>query len=240
MRRRSVWLAAAVFGACVIIFLTLTFISLQKLDIMTSTLAEQSLPVIVIDAGHGGEDGGASSSSGILEKDINLAVSIQLRDMLKVAGFPVVMTRDKDISINDEGLSTIKERKVSDLHNRLRILNEQGDRSILVSIHQNHFSESKYYGSQVFYSSNDAESSDLAKKIRSQIIQLLQPENTREIKPTSNSIYLLWNAEVPAVIVECGFLSNESEAQKLSEPQYQKQMAFAIFNGILNYYADRE
>ncbi len=105
-----------------------------------------------------------------------------------------------------------------------------------MSIHQNHFTSSRYYGTQVFYSTNDLSSQDLAEAIRERVIALLQPENTRACKPATSSIYLLWNAQVPAVLVECGFLSNESEAQKLNDPQYQEQMAFAIYSGFLDYY----
>ena len=194
-------------------------------------------PVIVLDPGHGGEDGGASAATGALEKEINLNVSLYLREMLEKSGYRVVMTRETDRAINDEGLDTIRERKVSDIHNRMMITKEQGN-CILVSIHQNHFSESRYYGTQIFYSTNDSTSKELAESIREQTVALIQPENKRECKPATSSIYLLWHADMPAVLVECGFLSNESEAAKLVTTQYQRQMAFVIYNGLVDYLSD--
>jgi len=201
---------------------------------MASTLVTAKAPTIVLDAGHGGEDGGAVSKSGLQEKDINLAVALNLKKMLTASGFTVVTTRDTDISIGDKSLGTIRERKVSDIHNRLKIIEKQ-DNCIFISIHQNHFSDSKYYGSQIFYSKNNDKSKPFAEAIQTQIVRLLQPQNKREIKPADSTIFLLWQAKVPAIIVECGFLSNDSEAKKLSEPLYQQQMAFSIYSGLLNY-----
>lgn len=219
---------------CCAAFLVLSYVSYNKIGKMASTLVSVQQPTIVLDPGHGGEDGGAASKSGLQEKDINLAISLNLQKMLTSSGFTVVMTRDSDSSIGDKHLATIRERKVSDLHNRLKIIEEQKN-CIFISIHQNHFSDSKYYGSQIFYSKNNDQSKLLAENMQTQIVQLLQPQNKREIKPAGNTIYLLWNTNVPAVIVECGFLSNEAEAKKLSEPLYQRQMAFSIYNGLLNY-----
>lgn len=216
------------------VFLILSYISYHQIEKMASGLAEGKTPTIVLDPGHGGEDGGASGKNGIQEKDINLAVSLNLKQMLKVSGFPVVMTRDSDISICDKNLGTIRERKVSDIHNRLKIVESRKD-CILISIHQNHFSDSQYYGSQIFYSKNNEQSKMLAESIQTKIVSLMQPENKRQVKPGGNTIYLLWNTKVPAVIVECGFLSNETEANKLKDPLYQKQMAFSIYNGLLDY-----
>ena len=223
------------FILCCLGFTVLTYTSFQKIDRMASALAGDRLPTIVLDAGHGGEDGGAVSRTGIVEKDINLAISLNLQKMLELSGFPVVMIRESDVSVGDGNLDTVKERKASDLHTRLKIIEEQ-ENCIFISIHQNHFTKSKYYGSQVFYSSNNPQSAILAEKIRKEIVGLLQPENTREIKPATNSIYLLWNAKVPAVIVECGFLSNGGEAEKLNDPEYQKQIAFAVYQGFLSYW----
>lgn len=219
---------------CCLAFLLLSYISYNKIDGMASALAGERVPTIVIDPGHGGEDGGASSDTSVLEKDINLAISLKLQSLLETSGFHVVMTRTTDTSIGDQKLDTVRERKVSDLHNRLKIVEAQGD-CILVSIHQNHFSESKYSGAQMFYSTKNAGSKDLAENIKSRVVELIQPENTRETKPATDSIYLLWNAKIPAVTVECGFLSNQSEAAKLNDKTYQQQMAFAICSGILDY-----
>lgn len=201
---------------------------------MASALADQRNPTIVIDPGHGGEDGGATGKLSTSEKDINLAIALKLESLMKISGFNVVMTRTTDISISDD-LDTIRERKISDIHNRLKMIEAQGD-CIFISIHQNHFSESRYSGAQMFYSTKNSSSKELAENIKSRVVELLQPENTRETKPATSSIYLLWNTKVPAVLVECGFLSNESEAAKLSDKVYQQQMAFAIYSGFLDYF----
>ena len=197
------------------------------------TASAETQPIIVIDAGHGGEDGGASAN-GVLEKDINLAIALKLRDMLKASGFEVVMTRESDVSIYDSSASTVHEKKVSDMQNRVSMINSS-DKNILISIHQNKFEQSQYSGAQIFYSDNLPESAKLAEKIRLSVTGLLQPDNKRELKTDGDSIYILKNAQVPAVIVECGFLSNVEEAKKLSDEKYQTEMAFAIYCGFLDY-----
>ncbi len=195
-----------------------------------------NVPVIIIDAGHGGFDGGASTDDGIPEKGINLNIALYLKEYLNFFGFKVVLTRDSDTSTEDEGLTTIKSRKTSDLHNRMALM-EKTKNAIFVSIHQNHFSQSQYSGAQVFYSKNFSdESSALAESIQESIVYFVQPNNTRQIKPCGTSVYLIYNAVKPAVLVECGFLSNYDEAEKLKTEVYQKKMAFSIAIGILNYY----
>ncbi len=189
---------------------------------------------IVLDAGHGGEDGGAVGVNGVLEKDVNLAVALELEKYLKWNQFDVIMVRDSDLSVGDQSLGTISARKRSDTKARLRMVEEAGE-CILISIHQNHFSQSKYSGAQVFYSTNREESAQLAESIRMSIVDSLQPENKRENKPAGENIYLLHNCQMPAVLVECGFLSNPEEAEKLSTDAYQKEMAAAIYNGLIDY-----
>ncbi len=189
---------------------------------------------IVLDAGHGGEDGGAVGVNGLLEKDVNLAIALELEKYLKQNHFDVIMIRDTDSSVGDQTLKTIAERKRSDTKSRLRTVEETGE-CILISIHQNHFSQSKYSGAQVFYSGNREESALLAEAIRQNIVDSLQPGNKRENKQAESSIYLLYNCHMPAVLVECGFLSNPEEAEKLSKESYQKDMAAAIYNGLIDY-----
>lgn len=191
-------------------------------------------PLIIIDAGHGGLDGGAVAADGTQEQYINLDIALKLRDSLEQKGFRTLLTRTDNNSIHDEDAKTTREKKVSDIHNRLKIIEENPD-SIFVSIHQNHYSESKYWGTQVFYSSNNAESSVLAQFIQSGVVADLQPENTRKIKQSGDSIYLLYHAEIPAVMVECGFLSNVQETAKLNDNNYRQQMADSICGGIVNY-----
>ena len=170
-------------------------------------ISEKEL-IVVIDAGHGGEDSGAVANS-VLEKDINLEIALKLRDMLKASGIEVKMIRESDVSIYDTASGTIRERKVSDLKNRVKIVNNN-KKNILVSIHQNKFEQSKYSGAQMFYSANNDKSQILAENIRKSITGLIQPENKRELKKGGSDIYLLNKATVPAVIVECGFISNSS------------------------------
>lgn len=187
---------------------------------------------ILLDPGHGGADGGAQAADGTLEKDINLAIALPLRDMLTVCGYPVVMTRDTDISIHDPAVKSLREQKISDMKNRLELYESA---LLAVGIHENKFEQSQYFGTQIFYSVNNAASLDLANAIRESVITNLQPQNKRELKKGTKDIYLLHKTEVPAVLVECGFLSNPVERDKLKSTEYQRQMAFAIAGGILAY-----
>lgn len=200
----------------------------------TMAKSRDSFPTIVIDPGHGGMDSGASNSD-VHEKDINLDISKKLSELLKISGYKVVMTRDEDESIHDDNADTIRKQKVSDIKNRTEIVNSDPN-NILVSIHQNKFQDSKYSGAQMFFSKNNPKSKDLAVSIKTAIQELVQPENEREIKPAEKNIYILNKANVPAVIVECGFLSNEEELKKLTNSDYQSKLAFAIYCGILNYH----
>lgn len=204
---------------------------------MASSLADSALPVIWIDPGHGGEDGGTQSQDGLLEKDVNLSIALRLRELLESSGYRVKMTREEDCSIGDNTLPTVRERKVSDIHSRLALI-EAEQNAILVSIHQNYFTQSQYSGAQMFYSPNCGESAEIAESIRSSIVSMLQPDNGRENKEATDSIYLLWNAKFPAVLVECGFLSNGEEAALLGEEAYQEQMAFCIYDGLSRWLAE--
>lgn len=195
---------------------------------------QENLPLIIIDAGHGGEDGGTQSSSGIVEKDINLSISKKIEKILTLYGFDTLMIRTEDSLIYDKDCKTIREKKVSDIHNRMKILEQHPD-SIFLSIHQNHFDQSKYSGAQVFYSKNNPESQIIAECIQSTIISNLQHENKRTVKPSGTEIYLLYHAKSPAVMVECGFLSNGAEAQLLNDDEYQTKMSAAVVQGVLTY-----
>lgn len=218
---------------CCLAFLMLSFIACTRLGKMAAAAAAAKPGTIVVDAGHGGEDGGASDQSGRPEKDINLAIAKDLQQLLTASGYRVVMTRTTDTSLSDP-LPTIRERKTSDIRNRMKIVEAQ-ESCIFVSIHQNKFEQSRYSGAQVFYSGGSAGSKELADSVQSRIVSLLQKDNTRAVKPATSSIYLLWHAKVPAVLIECGFLSNPGEAEKLSREDYQQQMAFAICCGLLDY-----
>ena len=234
MEKLKAYLICSVAVFCLFLFGGLLSTSFtEDTAIQANVQAQPKEKTIVIDAGHGGEDSGAVAN-GLLEKDINLSISLKLRDMLEAAGYKVVMTRDTDKSIYDSSAQTTREKKVSDLKNRTDIINGSED-NILISIHQNKFEQSQYYGTQMFYSVNSPESEQLAEELRRSVTSMLQPDNKRELKPSTDSIYILKQAEIPAVIVECGFLSNPQEAEKLSSQEYQQQMAFAIFCGIIGY-----
>ena len=187
--------------------------------------------IIVIDPGHGGQDNGASGVGGIKEKDINLSVSKMLGEILSVMDFDVKYTRDAD-KFAGNGESFIKRE---DLSYRVKYTRSFED-PVFVSIHMNKFPIPKYSGTQTFYSKNSPSSELLALKIQRAVKMLIQPHNTREIKKASSAIFVLDRLEAPAVLVECGFISNPSEAQLLSSKEYQRKIAFCIAMGIADYF----
>lgn len=207
--------------------------SMQSLSSQADSLAENP-KVILIDPGHGGEDGGTQASDGTMEKDINLQIALYLRRYLQAAGFRVVMTREADVDLGDDSLKTLRERKADDIYRRFAMIEENAP-CLFISIHQNHFSDSRYGGAQVFYSPNHADSEALAQCIQKAFIEHLQPENTRQCKEADSSIYLLTHAEVPAVLVECGFLSNEEDLSNLKNPVYQQKAAACIMSGLVDF-----
>ncbi len=220
----------------VIIFSVLTVGShiIDKLAVDMVSSDNFQNKTVIIDAGHGGIDGGTSASDGTVEKNLNLQISLKINEILMSMGVKTVMTRTDDADLSDENASTIRQKKVSDIKKRLSIINETED-AVFVSIHQNHFTQEKYSGAQVFYSKNNPQSRDLAEKIRFQLITVLQIDNTREIKQSGSEIYLLHHAKVPAVMVECGFLSNYNETQLLKNEEYQQKLAFTISMGIIDF-----
>lgn len=180
---------------------------------------------IVIDPGHGGIDGGATSCTGVLESQINLQIGLRLRDLLHFLGYQTVMTRQTDTSIHTQG-ETIAAQKVSDLKNRVKLVNETPN-AIYLGIHQNIFADSRYHGAQVFYR-NEEESEDLARMLQ----QNLCPN--RQSKP-GEGIYLLQNIQAPGVLVECGFLSNPAEEEKLRDAGYQKWLCAVIAESLRDF-----
>ena len=183
---------------------------------------------IVIDAGHGGMDGGALSCTGALESQINLEIALRLRDLSHLLGYETYMIRQTDTSVHTKG-ETIAQKKVSDLKERVRMVNAI-DNSILLSIHQNHFPDSKYSGAQVFYSSN-AESKILAQKLQDNFAATVNPGSKRKTKKASG-IYLMEHIQGAGVLIECGFLSNYQEEAKLRTPEYQKQLCCVIISAL--------
>ena len=231
MKVKTIYLM--ILAVILITFCLVMYSAFSNITARTDSDSLEQQPMIVIDAGHGGEDGGAEVD-GVLEKDINLSIGGKLSEILRLCGCRVTEIRDEDISVYDSDAQTLREKKVSDLKRRVKIANEN-DNNILVSIHQNKFDNSAYSGAQLFYSSNHDDSRVLAESIRSAITSLLQKDNTRELKPAGSDIYLLDHAEVPAVIVECGFLSNQEERSKLMDDDYQNEMAYAVAMGVLEY-----
>lgn len=195
------------------------------------------LPVIVVDAGHGGMDGGAVGVDGSVEKEINLVLAKKLRAMLEFAGFGTVMTREDDRMLIDGSVTSKK--KMHDLKNRLAVvrdIRESGKEAVLVSIHMNNFTESRYSGLQVWYAGGDEGSASLASTVQSYARTFLDKNNTREIKKATSAIYLLDRADFPAVLIECGFLSNPEECAKLGTDEYQTELALTIFAAISEYF----
>lgn len=231
MKVKTVYLI--ILAVVLISFCVIMFSAFSNITAHTSADVSDAKTTVIIDAGHGGEDGGAEVD-GVLEKDINLNIANKTADLLRLCGYTVTEIRDEDISVYEDGAETLREKKVSDLKHRVEICNES-ENNIVVSIHQNKFDNSAYSGAQVFYSVNNDNSILLAEAVRSAVVSLLQSDNTRELKPAGSDIYLLDNAEVPAIIVECGFLSNSEERAKLLDEGYQSQMAYSIAMGVLEY-----
>jgi N-acetylmuramoyl-L-alanine amidase len=196
--------------------------------------AAAKAPVFVIDAGHGGLDGGAVGVNGIVEKELNLQIALKLRDMLEFWGFETIMTRETDVSIHSQNAKSVKEMKTSDLHNRLDIV-ESTPNSVYLGIHQNMFGQSQYDGAQIFYGVHSSESERLAECLQTGFVSKLQPENIRQTKKAEKNLFLLSNITGPAVLIECGFISNPQEAALLCDEEYQNKMVFVIFAAVAEY-----
>ncbi|MBR4363278.1 MAG: N-acetylmuramoyl-L-alanine amidase [Ruminococcus sp.] len=194
-------------------------------------MQDNELPVIILDAGHGGFDGGCVSAEGVPEKGINLSILLRLRDMLELSGYDVEVTRDSDISIHDSGVEGLSNQKSSDMDNRLALFNKY-DNAVCVSIHQNQFTDPVYSGAQMFYSNSDSRSEQLARSLQSSFTELLQPDNKREIKLCGKELFLCYYSDNPTVMAECGFLSNPAEASLLNTEEYQEKVALTLFYGI--------
>lgn len=192
---------------------------------------------IVLDPGHGGEDGGAVGSNGTVEKNINLQVALRVQALLEQNGCSVFMTRNEDVSIHDKGEEKNSNRKISDLDNRKKMPGEyQAD--AFVSIHMNLYPQQQYHGAQVFYAEKPEQSMRLAQSIQDELREKADNTNQREIKAANGNIYVLDKSKVPSVVVECGFLSNPEEERKLQEDAYQQKLAFAIYSGIIKFFAE--
>lgn len=179
---------------------------------------------IIIDAGHGGVDGGATSCTGILESQFNLEIAMKLKDLMNLLGINTVMIRETDCSIYTKG-ETIAQKKVSDLKERVRIANST-ENGLLISIHQNLFADSKYSGAQVFYAPSEG-SQTLAEFLQASFINNINPGSHRKIKK-ADGIYLMQHINCPGVLIECGFLSNPQEEYLLRSNEYQQKICAVI------------
>ena len=192
--------------------------------------------MVLIDPGHGGFDGGAVASDGTLEKHLNLAIARHLKDMLYICGVYVEMSRTTDSGVEEDPSAPIRVKKVSDMRRRLAMYDKA---SLVLSIHQNQFSRPQYSGTQLFYSVNHTDSLPLAQSIHDSVVNALQPDNTREIKKATDGIFLLHHTRAPAVLIECGFLSNPDERERLKSPAYQQYLAFAVVAGYWNFQSQK-
>jgi N-acetylmuramoyl-L-alanine amidase len=205
----------------------------------TKTWSDWTLPLsgktIALDAGHGGPDGGAESKDGVIEKDINLAITLRLRDYLQQAGAIVVLTRETDTDLAESGTKGYSKRKTEDLHNRADLI-QNNNADMFLSIHLNSIPSDKWRGAQTFYYLNNPDNPNLAALIQSELRRNL--ENTdRVAKLADKTVYLLKTLKIPSALVEVGFLSNPEEAKLLADENYQKMLAASVYQGILRYYA---
>lgn len=186
---------------------------------------------VVVDAGHGEPDGGAVGVNGTIEKDINLQIALKLQEVLESRGVRVIMTREDDNSICDKSAKTLHEKKVSDMHNRLEIINTSGA-DLFVSIHMNSFSDPSSGGLHVFYSRNHPEAEETASLIQDAMSELTGAK-THAVKAASDTLYLMKNTVPPAILIECGFISNPEEERLLNDEKYQSKIAFSIANAMI-------
>ena len=230
VKRKELLGAAAIF-----IFFLSALLCIAYPAVMPAFFAEggRERIVYVVDAGHGGEDGGALSREGVQESGINLAIAKRTELLMRFLGAETVMTRTEDVSIHSKGANTLRQKKASDLRNRVALVNATPG-AVLVSIHQNSLpSVPSVHGAQTFYGAA-ASSDTLALSVQGALNQSVNIGNEKQEKKIDSSIYLMKNVTCPAILVECGFLSNAAETRLLQEPEHQKLIAAAIVAGLFN------
>ena len=212
----------------------------QNNNLTNETIETTATPVsgktVILDAGHGTPDEGAQSSDGVTEAETNLKITLKVQKLLEQNGCNVILTRSDDNAIYDLDSKTLRQKKVSDIKNRVKIGNESSA-DVFVSIHLNKISESQYYGWQCFYNTKSEKGIDLAKSIQESLNEAIEKENNR-VAMKLNSVYIMKNVEIPISIVECGFLSNPEEEKQLLEDSYQERLAWGIYNGIMEYFLE--
>ena len=222
---------AGLYGFVALVFLLTVYYGNRAVTVISQSMPVTRKHTIVLDAGHGGIDGGTSSATGRLESAYNLEIALCLNDLLALLGYETKLVRDSDISVYTKG-ETIAQKKVSDLKERVRIANETPG-SLLVSIHQNHFSDSRYSGAQVFYAHTPG-SEDLAQLLQSGFVSTINPGSRRAIKK-GEGIYLLDHISCIGVLIECGFLSNPEEAHKLQTKEYRQKLCSVIASELCSF-----
>lgn len=232
MKRRSIFVSMVpIYLVLLSLMLIISAVGSRTVTVLSETLINDERHPVVIDAGHGGVDGGATSCTGVLESAINLEIAIRLNDVMQLLGMKTVMIRSTDCSVHTAGES-IAAKKVSDLKNRVKTVN-QTENALLISIHQNYYSDSRYSGAQVFYAKTEG-SAALANKLQSAFVSMLNPGSNRKAKEASG-IYLMDNISVTGILVECGFLSNTQEEQRLRDEVYQKKLC-CVIAGVCSQY----
>lgn len=222
MRRRRI--PFLLYALTIVIFIAVTAFGSRAVTTFSESAPIERQHCIIIDAGHGGEDGGTTSCSGMLESRFNLEIAVRLNDLLQFLGHETKMIRTTDISVYTKG-GSLSQKKNSDLKERVRIVNET-ENGILLSIHQNHYSDSRYKGAQVFYAGTQG-SEELAVLLQNHFVSTINPGSTRKSKK-SQGIYLMEHIEKPGILIECGFLSNPEEEARLKSSDYQKKLCAVI------------
>lgn len=232
-KKRITLILSGIFLSVFVFILTTGNAEEQNKYISTVSLPASG-KTIVIDAGHGVPDEGAQSSNGTTEAETNLKIALKLQNLLEQSGCTVILTRSDENAIYDIDSKTLKQKKISDIKNRVKIGNE-ASADICVSIHLNKGDSSAYSGWQTFYKKNDEKGKRLATSIQNELKETIKVDNKRTAHEISG-IYLVDNVDIPITIVECGFLSNPQEAKKLLTDEYQNELAWGIYSGILNYF----
>lgn len=229
-----------VFGVIGILLMVVSFFEIKDVSEGVMECMPITNKTIILDAGHGGIDPGAlAEDKDTAEKEVNLSITLRLRELIESSGGLVILTREDDSSLYSEsGNKTTRQKYNENLKNRKKIINESKS-DMFVSIHLNKFKQSEYYGAQTFYPKGKDDSKELSKYIQAELKRVVDKTNNREIKPTQD-IYLLKENEIPSVLIECGFLSNDKEAKLLADKEYQEKIAWSIYVGIQRYFSSNE
>jgi len=223
--KRGILLAGALIGTVILLALALSRLNSAMEPAMNHVVTQRTGP-LVLDAGHGGEDGGAVSITGVPESRINLSIVLSLRDVLGLYGVDPILLREEDISLHTGDANTLREKKRSDLKNRTAAI-EAVEGGTLLSIHQNTYPGSRYHGTHVFYAPTDG-SQALADHVQNSIKTALQPDNERAVKQIPDTVYIMNHITCPAILIECGFLTNPAEEAMLRDPDYQRKLSAVI------------